>query len=312
MAVHACTESENIECLAIGGAPDRRPRSEANGEVDRVVAFYQEKTDKILRKYGRGTRVHFHVGIFPEGTREPDPAESEESLRARLCASQDALCEHLVRRWDVRRTFAGRVLDVGCGLGGGAIFWAQRAPAWVTAITITPGHPQIVEKLARRGGMGGRVQALLADACRFQDERPYDAAVALESSCYLDRDAWFARLAGLIRPGGSVCIEDSFFVDPVWRAPFDAYWHTRIGSESEYVRAAGAHGFELVDRENATMRMAPFWRVSIAWNRAILANTQDPDERARLVRSIDWHEHIHEAWCRGAVDCLLLRFRRAR
>lgn len=295
---HACIDSR----------ADRQPVAPPAGPGQtRVAAYYDEKTAAILRKYGPGPQVHFHLGLY-EGPVRVDGAAA--ALRARLTAAQTALMDHASRRWDAPRAFAGRLLDVGCGLGGGALYWAERSATEVTAITIAEAHIPVIAQLAAWAGVGERVRPVLADALTFDAPRPFDAAVALESSCYLDRDAWFARLAALVRPGGMVCIEDTFLGDPAWRTPFDAYWHTRIGTPEEYASAARAHGFALRDEEDITARTTPFWCQSIAWTKANLAAETDREERGRLIRSISWHEQFLEAWRQHRIRVLLLRLER--
>src|SRR5262249_51163428 len=105
---------------------------------------------------------------------------------------------------------SGSVLDAGCGLGGGAIFWAETCGAHVTAVTIVPDHIPIIAHFARQAGVGHRVAPMLSDACSVKTAEPFDAVVAMESACYFPRRRWFARLARIVRPGGHVCIEDTF------------------------------------------------------------------------------------------------------
>lgn len=279
----------------------------------RIVShYYNGKTDGIRQKYGNSHRIHYHLGLFADQVLGPEPGAPLAALKDEICGAQEALLSHLERRWDAPRIFAGRLLDVGCGLGGGAIWWAERCHTAVTGITIAASHLPIIDELARIARVRRRVHPVLADACTFQDSRRFDAAVALESSCYLDREEWFARLAQLIRPGGAVCIEDTFVGDPAWRAPFDAYWRTRIGPVSEYVRAARRNGFELEDDDDLTARTTAFWRFSIAWSLASRAATIDPVERGRLRRSAAAHQRFHEAWTRRGIEVHALRFRRAR
>ena len=40
--------------------------------------------------------------------------------------SQDRLLEQMRDLWRTYQSAPGTVLDVGCGLGGGSIFWAQQ------------------------------------------------------------------------------------------------------------------------------------------------------------------------------------------
>ena len=52
--------------------------------------------------------------------------------------------------WDAPQSLSGEILDVGCGLGGGSIFWAQEFGARVTAV-----HLRAVARGSRRPLCGG-------------------------------------------------------------------------------------------------------------------------------------------------------------
>src|SRR5690348_12412063 len=105
--------------------------------LSQVVAWYEQKTRFLLDKYGPGPRVHYHTGLVSPETK---PATDLDALRRQIVASQEALLRHAARIWQADRHLCGDVLDVGCGLGGGSIFWAQEYAARVTALTPVPSH----------------------------------------------------------------------------------------------------------------------------------------------------------------------------
>src|SRR5882757_4670841 len=137
-------------------------------------------------------------------------------------------------------------LNSGCRAGS----WMSAA---VTAVTNAPEHAPVVEGFARECGVDGRVRTLVSDAKRLPlDGGPYDAAVAIESSGYFDRPLWFERLARVLRPGASVCIEEVFITRPHGADVWAEYFYTKPASVLDYVKAAQAAGFELVDDVDAT------------------------------------------------------------
>jgi SAM-dependent methyltransferase len=281
--------------VKVGGGELSSPPSD-------VASYYGQKTASILEKYGPGPRVHFHIGVF-DG--HPDTGVEADVLRQRIRRAQEQVIERAALAWDAPEAFAGRLLDAGCGLGGGAIYWAQHCPTDVTAVTIAREHLPLISRFAREAGVGERVHPVLADACEVQAERPFDAVVAMESSCYFPRDRWFQHLRRVLRPGGVVCIEDTDC-----REPFDRYWHTRIGPVAEYVRSARAAGFSLEVNVDLSEETSEFWRQSIAWSQRTLEAGGKPEaEAARLRRSIRWHEYFHEAWLRRGIEVWLLKFR---
>jgi len=271
-----------------------------------VIDWYERKTDFLLDKYGGRGRVHYHTGLAP-----PDlvAARDLDGLRAQLWESQEAMLDRAARAWDAPRTLGGELLDVGCGLGGGPIYWAQRTGARVTGVTPVAAHAPIIERLAREAGVGDRVRVLVADAHAVPaPARAFDAAVATGASNYFDRARWFSHLAHLLRPGGHVCIEDTFWVSPELVAPFNDYWISNVGHEREYLDAARAAGLRLVGREDVTRDAAGFWRLSVAWSEALLAAEPDARKRDERRRSIAWQSQVHDAYLDGGFLNLLLQF----
>jgi len=273
-----------------------------------VSDYYRIKTASIMKKYGPGPRIHFHVGLLDE----PPAASVRDPLHHRrtIVDAQESLMRLAAESWDARQCLTGEVLDVGCGLGGGALFWAQEYQSNVTAVTIAAEHIPLISELARQAGVAHRVHPVLADACAFQTERRFDAAVAFEASCYLPRHAWFRRLKDLLRPGGVVCVEEPFADGDDYRVMFDRYWRTHIGSVQEYADAAVASGFTLEQDIDLTDRTAEFWRHSVAWSESVLATEDiDDEERQRLITSTQQHEYFYEAWRQHGIEIRLLKFR---
>lgn len=276
------------------------PRSDPDaGELSSgVVRYYDEKTARIIAKYGPGPRIHFHTGLDAD---LPQLGASQDELRAASVRAQEALLAHL--RPALRVGSDAAILDVGCGLGGGALYWAEALRAKVTAITIVPEHVRLVAGFAALAGVGDRVAALCRDAHDLQGLGPFDAAVAVESSCYFDRDAWFATLKGALRPRGEIHIVDCFLGHAGAAERFDGYWRTRVGTLGEYEGAARRAGFEGSVFEELNEGALAFWSLSRAWTRGELAVATSEGERARLRRSIEEH-----AWLEGALRGREIRY----
>lgn len=252
-----------------------------------VARYYDDKTLRILAKYGPGPRVHFHTGLHAPA---PRPGAPLLELRRAMVDAQEALLAH------VRRSAVGaEVLDVGCGLGGGALYWAEQLGARVTAITNVAHHVEIVAAMAARANASG-VQPLLRDAHALSGLGPFDCAIAIESSCYFDRARWFAELAKAMAPGAEVHVVDCFVADAEVAPRFDGYWKTRIGSRRRYEVLARYAGFEPVRTELLNDAVDGFWSLSRAWGERMLAGTTSAAERERLRRSVDEH-----AWLQGAI-----------
>jgi tocopherol O-methyltransferase len=284
--------------------PERDPSSKTGERTPFVsqisvqdpISYYESKTGGILERYGPGPRVHYHTGLVDDPAL---PGSSTEKLRQSLVAAQEQMLFHAAKVWQASSTLCGDVLDVGCGLGGGAIFWAQEFGARVTAVTCVASHLDLVARFAAQAGVQSRVQPLLCDALDVPGENQFDAAIAIDSSGYLRREPWFRRLASLLRPGGRVLIADCFLGRPEYEKPFNSYWHTRIGTIAEYLAAARDAGLRLESVQDISGRTEHFWTTTVALMEAeAREKLLGPAEIARREASMRAHNLVRQ----GLVD----------
>ncbi|GHH34810.1 SAM-dependent methyltransferase [Lentzea cavernae] len=275
-----------------------------------VGQYYDDKTAKLVRKYGPGPRIHYHVGYYPSSEAPPSGGDAD-TIRGSIRLHQEGLLRYAAKIWDAEHRLSGKVLDVGCGLGGGSLFWAQEFGAEVTAVTNAPEHAPVVEGFARECGLDGKVRTLVCDANSLTvDDGPYDAAVAIESSGYFNRPRWFERLSHVLRPGASVCVEEVFITRPRGADVWAEYFYTKPATVREYADAAEAAGFELVDEVDATAQTLPFWEESAAWTKAVLDGDSglSPVERRRLRISLLANQAQGLEWQAGGLQLGFLRF----
>ncbi|MBP2401727.1 SAM-dependent methyltransferase [Streptomyces syringium] len=278
-----------------------------------VPLYYSRKTTDILHKYGPGPRVHFHVGLFDSGA-APNTTVSQRVIRRRLFESQEAALDHAARSWGVTDNPPASLFDIGCGLGGGSIYWAQEHGCAVTAMTVTAKHVPVMADLVRQAGVEDLVTPVLGDIHDLCEEHKYDAAVAIESSGYMDRERLFSVVAKALKPGGWFGIQEHFLCRPEWTSFIDGYYKTRLGTLSEYIDAAHAAGFELEQDEDVTDQVAEFWVQSMAWTTAELdrmarTDDQSPIAADRLVESALTHGKLFRVWRDHAIETRLLLFR---
>lgn len=284
-------------------------RSATLTPVPPAVNYYRGKTAAIIDRYGPGPRVHYHIGVFDND--QPAGDATAEKLRGEIVAAQERTLELAAQIWCADKVFVGDLLDVGCGLGGGAIYWAQHYPVRVTALTNVAEHADVVRSFAAAAGVADRVLPLVADIRELRSARSYGAAVATESTCYMPRPRLFEQVAAVLEPGGLFGIEDIFLTQPAWRMIFDTYWKTSIGTVAQYRDAAAHAGLVLEHDLDMTTATSAFWRYSIAWARARLAGpTVCEREQERLMRSIRWHGEFYRGWRDGAFQARILRFRK--
>ncbi len=271
----------------------------------RVANLYEAKTAAILQRYGSGPRVHYHTG-FVEGRRRPATAAA---LRAQLFESQERMLRYVSKFWRLRNVELRNLLDVGCGLGGSAIFWAQEFGARVTAITVAPSHVALVAGMARRAGVESRVRPMLCDAAAVAGEGCFDAAIAIESSSLFPRQPWFDCLARVLRPGGRVFIADCFVVRSEYEEPFNRHWCGQIGTVTEYIEAAQACDFKLVNIEDVSLRAATFWETTLELLRAEARELEPDPSRLQIVeKSFRTHALMRQGLLDGGLRELLMTF----
>lgn len=279
-----------------------------------VPLYYSRKTKDILHKYGPGPRVHFHMGMFGKDE-APNTTVAQDVLRRRILTSQENVLAHAAKLWRVAERPSGELLDIGCGLGGGSIYWAQEHGATVRGITVAKDHVPVIDDLARQAGVADRVSAGVMDVHDLDEEARYDGAVAIESSGYMDREQLFAVVEKALRPGGWFGIQEHFICRPEWTEFIDAYYKTRLGTLTEYIQSARQAGLELEQDEDITDRVAEFWVQSMAWNTAELDREQrtgeaSPINRERLTESALTHGKLFRIWRDHAVETRLLLFRK--
>jgi tocopherol O-methyltransferase len=276
--------------------------------VAEIVAYYEPKTQVLLRRYGPGPRLHYHTGIVDEAA----PLDvSLAALGNGIVAAQERLLHYAAEIWQAQYTLSGEVLDVGCGLGGGSIFWAQEFGAEVTAVTCVPSHVEWVAHFARQAGVANRINPLLCDALQIPGENRFDAAVAVDSSCHMPRKALFERLASLLRPGGHLFLTDLFLVCPKYADLFNRHWHVQIGTMEEYRIAARQAGLRETSTEELSQRAEYFWAITYALIQAeAQGKTLTRLEAAKLNEALETHDQVRRGLANGGYRYALMSFRK--
>lgn len=268
-----------------------------------LVAYYEDKTQAILQRYGPGPRVHYHTGLIDE------PKPWVRDLRAQLVESQERTLHYTSTAWELQRIPFRDILDVGCGLGGPAIYWAQEFGAQVTAITIAPSHIEIVAKFAVQAGMESRVTPLLCDALTVPGENCFDAVLALDSSSSFPRKPWFQCAARLLRRGGRVFVYDCLLERPEYEGPFNNHWCAQIGTIEEYLTAARAAGLRAETINDVSCRAAHFWTTTVAFmQEQAREKTLTHAQFLNLSESLRAHTLVRRGVLEGGLRHVLMGF----
>ncbi|MCA9085615.1 MAG: class I SAM-dependent methyltransferase [Planctomycetaceae bacterium] len=102
----------------------------------------------------------------------------------------------------------GRVVDIGCGMGGSSIHLAQRHHCHVTGVTISPFQQKWATLASWKAGVRRQTQFVCQDAEALQLEPgTFDVAWSIECTEHLfNKPEFFRRMATWLKPGGRVAI----------------------------------------------------------------------------------------------------------
>ena len=149
-----------------------------------------------------------------------------------------------------------RLLDVGCGLGGAARYFAYEHGCHVTGIDLSPEYVNVANALAARVGLGERVfcEPGSALALPFEPER-FDGAYMFHVGMNIeDKARLFAEIRRVLTPTGVFGIYDVMRL-AAGELSFPVPWAS--GPESSFVADAEsyrrlliAEGFEVVKERN--------------------------------------------------------------
>eukprot|EP00899_Mesostigma_viride_P028149 jgi/Mesvir1/8519/Mv09813-RA.2 len=168
-----------------------------------IAGFYDESSGLWEDIWGE----HMHHGhyYYPKGTNP-----STKTHRQAQLDMIDATLDFAGMPSDGASPAAPkRILDVGCGIGGGARFLARRYPgAQVDAITLSPIQRNRATQLTAQQGLDDRVQFHVADALNqpFPDAS-FDFVYSMESGEHMpDKRKFLGELARVTMPGGRIVI----------------------------------------------------------------------------------------------------------
>lgn len=214
----------------------------------------REHYDAVSPYYQSLWGEHIHHGYWMSGD------ESKEQAQLQLI-------ERLARVAGIPMGCA--ILDVGCGIGGTAIYLAKKLGAKVTGITISPVQVEMASRAAELGRANARF--LLMDAEEMEFDQRFDVVWSTESvSHYQDVAKFFAATARCLKPGGILALTDWFqkdrlqlaenrkFIEPIEKSMMVEL--RTIGAYNEWMRA---NGLSVVAQETLNAQCAKTWEISL-------------------------------------------------
>jgi tocopherol O-methyltransferase len=218
---------------------------------DRIVQHYDELSPFYRDIWG----VHIHHGYWRNGTETKEEA-------------QEQLIRELIARAKLKRSH--RILDVGCGMGGSAIFLSKLLGAHVTGITISPVQVEIGNALARQHGADVRLVHMDAEALDIEDR--FDVVWSVEAISHLSnkRDCLHS-VARVLDRGGQLVIADWFksptttaaqerqFLEPIERTMLVP----KLEAPCSYIDLIGQAGLAVTFFEDLSVQVLKTWDLAI-------------------------------------------------
>jgi tocopherol O-methyltransferase len=233
------------------------------------VLHYYDRNNSWMRLFGQGrgeAAIHRPVWLGNESCRR-------KALHTvdRLIAESVLPVQPSIQSKPGARANTLQILDLGCGVGGSALWLAEHYPFRVTGITVSPLQARTAGKLALRRGLSDRCRFLVADFTRLPRLSGICSAYAIESFAHGDDPtAFFHQIGSLLPAGGRLILCDDFIAPgdtpgserrEAWLSRFKNGWHLHslMGSE-EVVRLAAEWGFRPVQ----TIDLTPHLRATPA------------------------------------------------
>lgn len=180
---------------------------------------------------------------------------------------------------------ADHILDVGCGIGGPARYFASRLGCRVTGIDLTPEFCDVARHLTQLLQLDERVAFEAGDALRMPfPESSFDGAYSMNVSMNIaDKHAFYREIHRVLRPGAWLLLSEIAKGEGGeldYPTPWAASAHTSFLSTPEETRSGlEESGFDVI-RLHSTLEEV---RAFLARSRAMVERGEKPPQRAVML-----------------------------
>jgi tocopherol O-methyltransferase len=269
------------------------------------VGAVRDHYDRLSAYYRALWGEHIHHGYWEDG---------ETPSRAQV-----QLVERLAER--ARIPHGGRVLDVGCGVGGPALWLARNLGCTVLGLTISPVQARMAAEKALAEGLGRLARFEVADANQLSIAAgSFDAVWVIECSEHLaDKARFVASCARALKPGGVLALcawlraeryalpGHARLVAEVCRGMLCPH----LASMMDYQGWMRDSGFGQIEAEDITRRVEQTWGrcAELVSRPEVRAALRATDRRTR--RFVEAFTAIRQAYREGAMAYGMFTARKA-
>lgn len=222
----------------------------------KIAQYYDANTRKFLRFGGAGKTTAIHRAIWA-----PQVSNANEAFEFLNRLVADAVAPALTSN-----SGQHHLLDLGCGVGGTAIYIAKALDVSVTGVTISQTQCLLAKAQANKKNLSEKVHFITADFGSLPSLPVYDAAYAIESFVHArDAAAFMTMAASQLSVGGRLVICDDFIhaqTDATaqrWIARFKRGWHlNNVLSVEHTCELAQRAGFRLLAQHDLSPHLKQF------------------------------------------------------
>lgn len=227
----------------------------------KIKNFYDDSSGLWENVWGE----HMHHGYYgPHGTHRVDRRQAQIDLMVELLA------------WAVPKDSPkpGKILDLGCGIGGASLFLAQQYQAEVMGVSLSPVQVERARERATTLGLEQSCQFQVANALELPfPANSFDWVWSLESGEHMPNKAQFLQEAWrMLKPGGRLILA-TWCHRPLnpgngpltaderrhLQAIYDVYCLPYVVSLADYQAIAAECGFREIKTDDWSVAVAPFW-----------------------------------------------------
>ncbi|MGF1512691.1 MAG: methyltransferase domain-containing protein [Elainellaceae cyanobacterium] len=225
---------------------------------EQIQRFYDTSSGLWEQIWGE----HMHHGYYgPKGQQKKDRYQAQIDLMEALLGWGEV-------------TQGQEILDVGCGIGGSALYLAKKFDAAATGITLSPVQAQRAQERAAQMGLSDRARFEVADALDMPfPDASFDLVWSLESGEHMpDKAKFIAECYRVLKPGGRFlmaawCHRPVEGFHPPLTADeqahlanlYEVYCLPYIISIPAFAAIAQDAGFQAVETDDWSDAVAPFW-----------------------------------------------------